>query len=50
MAILINTRLEAGMLNAEEPNCFNGFEMVCKPLKRLNHERRPTHRAEARYL
>jgi len=40
MAILINTRLEAGVLHAEK--------MVCKPLKRLNHERRPKHRAEAR--
>ena len=41
MAILINTGLEAGVLHAEKPSRFNGFEMICKPLKRLRSRKTP---------
>jgi len=41
MAILINTGLEAGVLHAEKPNRFNGFEMIYKPLKRLRSRKTP---------
>jgi hypothetical protein len=41
IGILINTGLEAGVLHAEKPNRFNGFEMICKPLKRLRSRKTP---------